>query len=47
MTIFTLLRAFSGTEPGRPCRRCTEPIPADDAFGLREAVWRPCRAEPG
>ncbi len=46
VTIWNLVWASVGAEAGRACRRCTEPIPAEDAFGLSEGVCGPCRLFP-
>ena len=42
-TMYMVLRALVGLEAGRSCRRCGEPILAQDAFGLSEGVCGPCR----
>ena len=42
-SVYKVLRALSGTETGRACRRCNEPIPAHDHFGASEGVCSPCR----
>jgi hypothetical protein len=44
MTIWRFFRAWSGSEAGRWCRRCLEPIRRDDPFGRSESVCAPCRA---
>ena len=46
ITVWKLIRAVAGAEAGRACRRCSEPIPAQDAFGMSEAVRGPCRLGP-
>ena len=45
-TVWKLMRALSGLESGRDCRRCRESIPAADEFGMSEGVCRPCRLRP-
>lgn len=42
-TAWKVLRAMSGLESGRSCRRCDEPIPSQDEFGMSEGVCGPCR----
>jgi hypothetical protein len=44
VTTWRLVRALTGLENGRDCRRCGESILADDPFGLSEGVCNPCRA---
>jgi hypothetical protein len=34
-----------GLKAARSCRRCGEPIPQRDAFGMSEGVCGPCRLE--
>lgn len=46
-TVWNLIRALSGLEAGRSCRRCHESIPVDDAFGMSEGVCVPCRLDTG
>jgi hypothetical protein len=46
VTVWNVLRAFSGLESGRACRRCSESISAQDAFGISEGVCSPCRRPP-
>lgn len=43
VTIGKVLQVFAGLETGRSCRRCSEAIPREDAFGWSEAVCSPCR----
>ncbi len=45
-SVWKLIRALTGEEAGRSCRRCGESIPVHDGFGLSEGVCRPCRLEP-
>lgn len=47
VTVWNVVRAIAGDEAGRSCRRCSEPIPARDAFGISEGVCVPCRLAPG
>jgi hypothetical protein len=42
-TLWTLLRAFQGIDSAQACRRCSDPIPRTDAFGISEGVCPPCR----
>ncbi|HKA67945.1 MAG TPA: hypothetical protein VKG85_02385 [Actinomycetes bacterium] len=46
-TIYKLVRALSGAETGRTCRRCTESIRRADYFGMSEGVCGPCRVSFG
>jgi hypothetical protein len=47
MTVSKVIRALTGLDSGRWCRRCRESIPLGDAFGLSEGVCRPCRGGSG
>jgi hypothetical protein len=42
-TTWRVLRALSGLENGRDCRRCGESILSSDPFGTSEGVCGPCR----
>ncbi len=46
LTVWSVVRAFAGLGAGSSCRRCSERIPAHDAFGMSESVCRPCRVSP-
>lgn len=43
MTVWNVLRAMSGLETGRVCRRCGDGMCTDDHFGMSEGVCRACR----
>jgi hypothetical protein len=43
VTVWSVLRALTGFESGRACRRCSESISARDQFGISEGVCTPCR----
>ena len=46
ITVWKLVRALSGLENGRDCRRCGQSILKTDPFGLSESVCHPCRLRP-
>jgi len=46
-TVVKALRALSGLESGRACRRCAESIHRQDDFVMSEGVCRPCRLDAG
>jgi hypothetical protein len=46
-TVLNVLRALTGFESGRSCRRCSYSIPAADPFGISEGVCHPCREAAG
>lgn len=41
--VYKLIRVLAAGDSGRDCRRCAQPIVADDPFGASEGVCRPCR----
>jgi hypothetical protein len=45
--ITKLVRALFGSEAGRHCRRCMEPLHPHDPVGANEGVCLPCRLDPG
>ncbi len=47
ITVYRVVRSLFSVEAGRSCRRCHDPIPPNDAFGLSEGVCVPCRLDPG
>jgi hypothetical protein len=42
-----LVRALFGSEAGKRCRRCREPLHPNDEFGVSEGLCLPCRLDPG
>lgn len=44
-TVWKMMRALSGLESGRACRRCRESIRPQDEFGMSEGICGPCRRE--
>ena len=44
-TVWSMIRKAATPATGVTCRRCTEPIPHDDPFGVSEHVCGPCRTD--
>ncbi|HEY7196855.1 MAG TPA: hypothetical protein VH306_06695 [Gaiellaceae bacterium] len=42
--VYRILNALNGLVTSQECRRCTQPILAEDRYGLSEGVCTACRS---